>query len=131
MSNDKDPDEILAAQKENKRHTTDPDTNGSSPALEEAIVRAFEEIDAGNRPQNLTVRDEKLAALFGGLEDADRLDELMTRAAEQIGAEPPEKVTRANTLRMLIRAGLVESTPDILETSKRAREQYQSSDDVL
>jgi len=131
MSNEKDPDEILAESKENKRHTTDPDTNGSSPALEDAILQAIEDVDSGDRPQNLTVRDEKLAALFGGVEDADRLDELMIRAAKQIGADPPEKVTRANALRMVIRAGLVESAPDLLETSKDARDRYDDSNDVL
>jgi hypothetical protein len=131
MTNEKDPDEIFAESKENTRHTTNPDTNGSSPALEDAILQAIEDVDAGDRPQNLTVRDEKLAALFGGLEDADRLDELMICAAEQIGADPPEKVTRANALRMVIRTGLVESAPDLLETSKDARDRFEDSNDVL
>jgi len=128
---DKDPEAVLQAQKEDKRHRSEPSSPERLTDLEDAIVQAFEEIDAGDRPQNLTVRDEKLAALLGGLEDAEQLDEVMIRAAENLGTEPPEKVTRANTLRMLIRLGLVESVPDIVETSAAARDQYQSSDDVL
>jgi len=129
---EKEAEDILSSQKDNKRHTTEPTQNGSSsPDLKDAIVQAYAEIDAGDRPQNLTVRDEKLAALLGGLEDADRLDEVMIRAAEQLGTDPPEKVTRANTLRMLIRLGLAKSVPDIVETSSAARKQHQESDDIL
>lgn len=128
---EKDSEAIFESDKQNKRHLTEAGENDRPNDLENAIVQAFEEIDAGDRPQNLTVRDEKLAALLGGLEDAERLDEVMVRAAETLGTEPPEKVTRANTLRMLIRLGLVESVPDIVETSSAAREQYQETEDVL
>ena len=75
-TDDRDPEELLEQSKEQKRHRSEPQqsTESEGPSLEEYIADVYEELDAGEVPTNLTMRDRNLAALIRGLDEADQLD---------------------------------------------------------
>jgi len=130
---EKDPDEILEQSKQQKRHTSEPtDADADeTPSLEEEIVAVYEALDSDEVPSNLTMRDENLAALIRGLDAADQLDAVGADARDHLGRDAVDGETRGSVLRLLVRVGLTEARPDLLETGKNAHKQYleQQSDE--
>lgn len=130
---DKDPDEILEQSKQQKRHTSEPTTNDEddTPPLEEEIVAVYDALDADEVPSNLTMRDENLAALIRGLDAAGQLDEVGADVRDHLGRDDADSENRGSVLRLLVRAGLTEIRPDLLETGKDAHKRYldQQSDE--
>ena len=91
--------------------------------LETAIVRAFERLDAGDAPKSLSLRDAQLAALIHGLED-QREDFTAVGVAlqEALGRDAnPDAIDRSEVLRLAIRVGLREATPEVIETAQDAQ----------
>ncbi|RLM32661.1 hypothetical protein [Haloarcula sp. Atlit-120R] len=132
MTDDKDPEELLAQSKEQKRHTSEPSTTDSddTQSLEEAIADVYQSIDEGETPHNLTIRDESLAALLRGLEDMNQLSELASDASEELGRDDVGHDTRSPVLGMLVRIGLRETRPDLIEAGKDAFEIYRDRQEV-
>ena len=96
--------------------------------LEAAIVRAFERLDAGDAPKSLSLRDARLAALIHGLED-QREDFTAVGVAlqEALGWDAdPEAIDRSEVLRLAIRVGLREATPEVIETARDAQVRHVS-----
>lgn len=123
---DKDAEELMKQQKSQRRHQTEADssTGDNHVSRQDAIVEAYQEIDAGQRPQNLTVRDENLAALLGGLETAGELDAILDSAYAALDRDAPDETTRANALRGLIRVGIAETAPELIDEAAAARKEY-------
>lgn len=123
---EKDAEELLQGSMDQKRHNTDPTTadDDESPDIEAAIQDAFEAIDEGDVPSNVTVRDENLAALLRGLEDASELRRVANDARTELGRSTVENANRSQTLGDLARVGLAVVADEVVESGKAAREQY-------
>ncbi len=124
-------EELLKGQTEQARHQTDPsiDDTDDTPALEDAIADAFERIDDGDLSSNLTLRDNRLAALFHGLEDAGDLAAVGDKAAAELDSDAEDTETRAAVLRLLVRIGLETVDESVLEAGKAGRRQYLEDDE--
>ncbi|NUC75000.1 hypothetical protein HTZ84_22305 [Haloterrigena sp. SYSU A558-1] len=103
------------------------DDADETPELEDAVADAYEKIDEGDRSSNLTLRDENLAALFHGLEDANQLADVGDAAAEELGWDQDDTDTRAGVLRALVRIGLKEVDEDVIQAGKDGRDQFHTS----
>lgn len=113
---------------EEERHTTDPSNSAEQddePDLQEAIKEAYAQIDAGDTHENLTVRDENLAALIHGLDDAGELGSIASKANEKLDRDDDASETTAGVLKALIRVGLDEVRSDAMDTAVEAKKQYQ------
>lgn len=127
MTDDEKTAEELLGETANQRFETeasDAQEGDESTPLGDAITESYEEIDAG-RSQNLTLRDDDLAALVFGLEASGDLDDVHEALADKLGADP-EKVTRASVLRMAVRVGLRDAVPETVQTAREAKSEYES-----
>ncbi|WP_267164471.1 hypothetical protein [Halovenus salina] len=89
--------------------------------LEDAIVDILESIAAGDTSKTLSVRDDHLAALILGLEDAEKLDDVgATLETELDQTSDSESFDRSEIMRLAIRAGLEEAAPEVVETARDA-----------
>ncbi|WP_255291570.1 hypothetical protein [Natrinema sp. CBA1119] len=98
------------------------------------MAEAYEKIDNNDLSSNLTLLDENLAALFHGLENADRLADVGDAAADELDWDAEDADTRAAVLRLLVCIGLNEVDSDedddgIIQAGKAGRRQYYESDD--
>jgi len=116
-------EELLQKSKDQKRHQTDPSTSSeATPNLADAVADAY----ADEISQNLTIRDENLAALFAGLEETGELENVIDAAAGDLGREP-DGTSKAEALRLLVRIALREVSPETLEAGTEGYEQYRES----
>jgi len=122
-----DAEELLQQSKEQSRHTSEPTSSETSPTgldRTEAIKRALLAIEEGDVPENINIRDTRLKALLVGLEDAGELDEIAATLATILDADvDTDEVTQSDVARLLIRTGLQEGVPDLLEDATDARQQ--------
>lgn len=98
-------------------------------SLEEAMVAAFEEIEAGETPKSLSLRDGQLASLIHGLEaEPDELEAVGIALQEALDREiDPEAVDRSEVLRLAVRVGLREAAPEVVETARNAQARHLTS----
>ncbi|NGM71286.1 hypothetical protein G6M89_20170 [Natronolimnobius sp. AArcel1] len=130
MADDKEEAEKLLQQaKEQKRHETEPSKQSSENdvSLEEAVQEAYEQIDNGDVYENLTIRDEDLAALFAGLDETNKLEDIGEAAADALSRDVDGLETRATVLKLLVRVGISEVSPEIIESAKEGRRAYLAS----
>jgi len=130
MSDDTDrAEEMLDQVKDQKRYTSEPDAPApaeESPDRTDAIKEALLAVDDGDLPENINIRDARLKALLVGLEDADELNTVAASLAQQLDADTdiaPDAATQSDVARLLIRTGLQEGTPDLLNDATDARQQ--------
>lgn len=128
---DEDAKAELKALAEQRRHEQEP-TNPTDDAddevtLEDAIHDAYHAIDDGEKPENLTLRDTNLAALFIGLEDTDRLDDFGSTVAGELDQADADEYKRADVLRLLVRLGIAEADESILEDAQAGLDAYRKS----
>lgn len=127
MSEDK-AEELLQSSKQQKRHSAESndDTTTSqsqSKSLVDAVAEAYHDLDDGAIHENLTVRDENLAALVAGLEETGELEAVGRRANEALDRDD-DVDTRAGVLKLLLRVGLDKIAAAELDEAKRGRTQY-------
>lgn len=130
---DRDPDEILEQSKEQKRHQSQPQTapsNSAETPLEEYIADVYEQLDADEVPTNLTMRDRNLAALIRGLDEANELDNVGADLRAFLDRSEVDSESRGSILRLLIRAGLTEVRPDLIEKGEQGYELYRDQQDT-
>ncbi|MDS0223621.1 hypothetical protein NDI54_19965 [Haloarcula sp. S1AR25-5A] len=126
-TDDRDPEELLKQSKEQKRHQSEPqqqDTEPDGPSLEEYIADVYEELDAGEVPTNLTMRDRNLAALIRGLDEAGQLDAVGADVREYLDRDATDSESRGSVLGLLVRAGLAEVRPDLIEAGEDGYETF-------
>jgi len=126
-TDDRDPEELLEQSKEQKRHRSEAQQqNGepNDPSLEEYIADVYEELDAGEVPTNLTMRDRNLAALIRGLDEAGQLDAVGADVREYLGRDATDSESRGSVLGLLVRAGLAEVRPDLIEAGEDGYETF-------
>jgi hypothetical protein len=127
-SNDADPEELLQQSKEQKRHTSTPNQSTDSPELDrvEAIKNALITIDEGHAPENINLRDARLKALLVGLEETDELQKIAADLSTAVGGDldlKTDDVSQSDIARLLLRIGLREGIPEVLEDAQEARKQ--------
>ncbi|WP_273837801.1 hypothetical protein [Halococcus sp. PRR34] len=122
-------EEMLRDSKDQTRHsaeasdTSQPENTPGS--LHEAVRKGHARIDADEMPENLTIRDGRLAALIWGLEETDQLAAVAADAGAELGRDSDDtRETRAATLRLLVRVGLREVAPETMQTAVEARKEY-------
>lgn len=108
-----------------EKEATD-DTADTSETLEDHVQAAYHKLDAGDLPKNLTIRDENLAALFYGLKESGRLEDVGVSAADEIDRDPEGADTKAGTLRNLVRVALEEIDPEVIESAKEGMRRYEA-----
>ena len=126
-TDDRDPEELLEQSKEQKRHRSEAqqqDTEPDAPSLEEYIANVYEELDAGEVPTNLTMRDRNLAALIRGLDEAGQLDAVGADVREYLDRDATDSESRGSVLGLLVRAGLAEVRPDLIEAGEDGYETF-------
>lgn len=124
-------EELLEEAKNQKRHETDPvaTSDDGEVTLVDAVAEAYDDLDGGNLPENLTIRDENLAALFAGLDETDELGDIITDAARALDRDEPTAESKAAALRLLVRVGLDEVAPDALDAGAEGFQQFREQQD--
>jgi len=126
-TDDRDPEELLEQSKEQKRHQSEPQQEPETvdeSSLEEYIADVYEDLDAGEVPTNLTMRDRNLAALIRGLDKAGQLDEVGADLREHLDRDAADSESRGSVLGLLVRAGLDEVRPDLIEAGEAGYETF-------
>lgn len=124
---DRDPEALLEQSKEQKRHQSEAQqstTDADEPALETYIADIYEDLDAGEVPTNLTMRDRNLAALVRGLDKAGQLNAVGTDLRDHLGRDRTDSESRGSLLGLLVRAGLAEVRPDLIEAGEAGYKKY-------
>lgn len=124
---DRDPEALLEQSKEQKRHQSEAQqstTDADEPALEEYIADVYEELEDGDVPTNLTMRDRNLAALVRGLDEAGQLDSVGADLRAHLDRDSTDSESRGSLLGLLVRAGLAEVRPDLIEAGEAGYDAY-------
>ena len=133
MSDDADVEELRKRHQKGSRVTgaaaETEEAEDEVSSLEEAMVAAFEEIEAGETAKSLSLRDGQLASLIHGLEaEPDELEAVGIALQEALDREiDPEAVDRSEVLRLAVRVGLREAAPEVVETARNAQARHLTS----
>lgn len=119
---------------EELRQQTDVGTRANSstpveqqPDLEDLMVALLADIESGEVSKTLSVRDARLTAVVRALEESDELDDVGTALQEELGRETDANdIDRSEILRLAIRLGLQEATPEVLDTARDASARHAS-----
>jgi hypothetical protein len=133
MSDDADVEELRKRHQKGSRVTgaaaETEEAEDEVSSLEEAMVAAFEEIEAGETAKSLSLRDGQLASLIYGLEaEPDELEAVGIALQEALDREiDSEAVDRSEVLRLAVRVGLREAAPEVIETARNAQARHLTS----
>lgn len=133
MSDDADVEELRKRHQKGSRVTgaaaETEEAEDEVSSLEKAMVAAFEEIEAGETPKSLSLRDGQLASLIHGLEaEPDELEAVGIALQEALDREiDSEAVDRSEVLRLAVRVGLREAAPEVVETARNAQARHLTS----
>lgn len=93
-------------------------------AFVNSVFQSIGEIEQGERVNTVTIRDERLASVFYALgkdQHNERFNDLLNTVRAQMGDSLEEKGERSELFRRLIRIGMENATPELLEAEKEAR----------
>jgi len=126
-----DAEALLEQSKQQKRHETEPaaTTDAGEQDLADAVADAYDELEENELPENLTIRDDNLAALFAGLDETDGLTDVIAAAASALDREEPDADSKAAALRLLVRVGLDDVAPEVLDAGAEGYEQHREQQD--
>jgi len=84
--------------------------------------RALGAVDRGDVAKTVSFRDERTAALFRALgENQPELQQAIDEARAAAGVDDDSEGDRSELLRLLVRIGLNEVTPELADAEKQAR----------
>lgn len=114
-----------------ERHTSEPSsTDDESLELMDALVSAYEDVLDGDASTNSTVRDKNIAATLRGLEGAGELGDVIADANDELGRDHNSaKNSRNDALKALVRLGLAQVRPDVMDAALEARNEVEQVDD--
>jgi len=95
--------------------------------LADRIDAAIEEIDTGERPPTVAVRDERVAALLVAIDGEEDIDAIGDALVDELGRDHDGDFDRSDVLRYAVRVGLHEVADEYMDTlgdvvAQRARE---------
>jgi vacuolar-type H+-ATPase subunit I/STV1 len=86
------------------------------------LVDALGQIEKGNISKAVSFRDKRTAALFSALKDnPEKLQQAVEDARAVAGVDDDSEGDRSELLRLLVRIGVGEVTPDLADAEKQAR----------
>ena len=119
-------EELRAQTEQGDRIDADAETAGQT--FVDEIADAMTDVEAGDRPKTIAVRDESLAALLAALdENDDEIEAVGNALCEALDRDPSEEYDRSEILRLAVRVGLYAATPEQMDqlgdaAAERARE---------
>lgn len=98
-----------------------------STAVEDAMVELLTDIDDGSVSKTLSVRDERLTALVRALEETGDIADVGASLQSELGRDTDtDEIDRSELLRLAVRLGLQEATPEVLDSARDASARYAS-----
>lgn len=129
MSGKEDAEEVWASSADQTRRTSEPTattTDEETQDRQAAIRDGYDALADGDLKNVVSTRDDGLAAILYGLDHADELTDLASKAADLRGVElDSEDVQRSGALSQLARAGIAAVDESIIEDALEAYEQHQ------
>lgn len=121
-------EELLQEAKKQSRHTSEAPTAAESDPVDtvEAIKNVLLAVEDGDVPENINIRDARLKALLVGLQEVGELDATAQSLSQTLDSSTDidaSDATQSDVARLLIRIGLQEAAPDILEDATEASKQ--------
>ncbi|WP_226043530.1 hypothetical protein [Natrinema sp. DC36] len=110
-----DLDELRDATQKGDR--LDESNNDSDEDLVDEIVGAITEVESGDRPKTIAVRDQPIAALLAALDEADQ-DEMVDvghALEDALNRDHSDEFDRSEIARLAFRVGLQEAAPEIMD----------------
>lgn len=126
MSEPDDLNNMIESAKGSSRHETEPEpTEDTDDALDlpAAVAEALEAIDAGDKPDLVSVRDENLSALLLALDETGQLQPVAEDLADDLDRDATD-ANRSELVRLAIRHALDDVAPDVLEDAQDGYQQY-------
>lgn len=128
-NDDRDPEEVLQQSKQNTQLTSEPAETSDEDGTEDlatAVEAVYRELEDGELSENLTVRDEDLAALFHAYERTGRLPDVTRDALDALGRDEDDLnlEARATALRFLLRYALQDLRGADLDDATEGRQAY-------
>lgn len=123
-----DADKELAALRQQTSHgdrlDDAADTTTTAP-FTETLIAELESIDAGETQKAVSVWDGPFAAFLHALEDhPDEMAAVGTRLQDALGASTDQEVDRSEVIRLTLRLGLTEASPDHMAALREAVQQH-------
>jgi hypothetical protein len=125
--NDVDVDELFEEADSQSRTdvTVDSGEENQEVDLVAEITEQYRLLRQEGKSNALTARDERVAAILHGLDEAGELADVSEAAWSQLESEPSGQIdSRSTAISGLLRAGLEATRPDLFDTDDEAFEQY-------
>lgn len=94
------------------------DEESSEPETDfvDEIVVAIDDVESGDRPKTLAVRDQPIAALLAALDDDDsKMVDVGQALEDELGRENSDEFDRSEIVRLALRVGLEDAAPEKME----------------
>lgn len=129
MSNSNpDDDDELAALREQTTHGDRLDEAAETPippAFIETVVSELEAIEAGETQKTVSAWDGSIAALLHALEEhPDQLEAVGEDLRTALDVSADESVDRSEIIRLALRVGLAEASPETFKALKKGVQQH-------
>jgi len=118
-----DAEELLKQSAEQSRHTSEPTSSREEDAPDrvDAIKEALDDIEDGDAPENINLRDARLKALLVGLGDAGELEDAASALAPKVDVDvDTSDISQSDIARLLLRLGLQEALPEVYDAGREA-----------
>lgn len=80
------------------------------------IVDAIDDVESGDRPKTLAVRDQPIAALLAALDDnGSKMVDVGQALQDELGRENSDEFDRSEIVRLALRVGLEDAAPEKME----------------
>ena len=80
------------------------------------IVDAIDDVESGDRPKTLAVRDQPIAALLAALDDDEsKMVDVGQALEDELGRENSDEFDRSEIVRLALRVGLEDAAPEKME----------------
>ena len=88
----------------------------SSQDFVDEIVAAIDDVESGDRPKTIAVRDQPIAALLAALDETeDEMSEVGHALEEALDREQSDEYDRSEIVRLAVRVGLESATSEKME----------------
>lgn len=105
---------------ETERRSPEPTGWGDEATLQDEMLEQLRAIDAGDRADQLSVRNARYTALLVALEERGELADVAESLADELGVDVGD-VNRSRVVELAIGLGLKTAEPEIVETVQEAQ----------
>lgn len=119
-------DELEELRKKTERgDRNDEESDEPETSFVDEIVDAIDDVESGDRPKTLAVRDQPIAALLAALDDDESKMTGVGQALEnELGREKSDEFDRSEIVRLALRVGLEDAAPEKMEQLSDAIGKY-------